>query len=266
MFARGNLPSDLSNKVMKLLSDFEKKFGEVVEREKLNRVVFPMFRNHNLFIGVDASNVHIVYTTEGVTSGIISSTQLDLRNHGNLTKEQIVSSCIQELGYKDIHYFSFSISLLDADTKSRDVAFEKVSNEYIEERIRPLILLSRLGLNESFIYLQSAQSRFDTRTPSGYSECKADCRNALMSALKALSGTENVREAVRILGKKEVIGEREEEFIKSLENLLVKLTGVLSKKGPHPPMPTEEEAEFALRMTYAVLNYLAKRVIRKTSI
>lgn len=62
-----------------------------------------------------------------------------------------------------------------------------------------------------------------------------------MSALKALSGTENVREAVRILGKKEVIGEREEEFIKSLENLLVKITGVLSKKGPHPPMPTEEE-------------------------
>ena len=265
MFARGNLPSDLSSKVMKLLSDFEKKFGEVVEREKLNRVVFPMFRNHNLFIGVDASNVYIVYTTEGVTSGIISSTQLDLRNRGNLTKEQIVSSCIQELGYKDIHYFSFSISLLDADTKSRDVAFEKVSSEYIEERIRPLILLSKLGLNESFIYLQSAQSRFDTKTPSGYSECKVDCRNALISALKALTGTENVREAVRILGKKEIIGEREEEFIESLENFLVKLIGVLSKKGPHPPMPTEEEAEFALRMTYAVLDYLAKRVIIKTS-
>ena len=265
MFSKGNLPSDLSNKVMKLLSEFEKKFGEIVDKERLNRVMFAMFRNHNLCIGVDASNVHIVYTTEGVTSGIISSTELDLRNRGNLTKEQIVSACIQELGYKDIHYFSFSTSLLDANTKSRDIAFERVSNEYVEERIRPLILLSKLGLNESFTYLQSAQSRFDTKTPSGYSECKTGCRNALISALKALSGTENVREAVRILGKKEIIGKREEELIESLENFLVKLIGVLSKKGPHPPMPTEEEAEFALRMTYAVLNYLAKMVIRKTS-
>lgn len=265
MFASGNLPSDLSNSVMKMLSEFEKKFGEIVDKERLNKAVFPMFRNHNLFIGVDASNVHIVYTTEGVTSGIISSTELDLRNRGNLTREQIVSVCIRELGYKDIHYFGFSVGLFDADVESRDVAFESASREYIEERIRPLILLSRLGLNESFAYLQSAQSRFDTKTPSGYSECKTGCRNALISALKALSGTENVRKAVRMLGKKDVIGEREEELIESFEDFLAKLVGVLSKKGPHPPMPTEEEAEFALRMTYAVLDYLAKRVIKKTS-
>lgn len=264
MLSNSNLPSDLSSKVMNLLSEFEKKFGEVVEKQKLNKAMFPMFRNHNFFIGVDASNVYIIYTTEGVTSGFISSTERDLRDHGNLTEEQIISLCVQELGYKDIHPFSFSASLLDADTKSREVALEKISGEYIEQRIRPLILLRKLGLNESSTYLRSAQSRFDTKTPSGYSECKASCRNALISALKALSGSDNVREAVRMLGKKGIIGEREEELITAFENLLAKMHGVLSKKGSHPPMPTEEEAEFALRMTYGVIDYLAKRMIRKT--
>ena len=123
-------------------------------------------------------------------------------------------------------------------------------------------MYTKLGLDESFAYLQSAQSRFDTKTPSGYSEYKTDCRNALISALNALSGTENVREAVRTLGNKGILGRREEELIESFTNLLVRLIGVLSKKGPHPPMPSEEEAEFALRMTYALLNYLAKRALR----
>jgi len=261
-----NLPEDFKNKVDKLLGEFEKTFRETVDKEKLNKTAFPVFRNHNLFIGIDATKVHMVYTTEGVTSGIVSVTETDLRTRGNWTREQIARACVNELGFKDIHYFSFPVSLLEADDESRRSSFERVTRQYIEERIRPLVLLNKLGLNESFIYLQNAQSRFEARTPSGYSDCKANCRNALISALRALSGTKNVREAVKELARKGIIGEREEELIESFENLLVKLMGVLSKKGPHPPMPSGEEAEFALRMTNAVLDYVAKRAISMTSL
>lgn len=260
-----DLPEDLKNKVDKLLSEFEKTFRETIDKEKLNKAAFPVFRNHNLFIGVDATKVHMVYTTEGVTSGIVSATETDLRTRGNLTRKQIARACVNELGFKDIHYFSFPVNLLDADEESRHGSFERVARQYIEERIRPLILLNRLGLNEAFAYLQNAQSRFETRMPSGYSDCKANCRNALVSALRVLSGTENVRKAVKELAREGIIGEREKELIASFENLLVKLMGMLSKKGPHPPMPSEEEAEFALRMTNAVLNYLAKKAIGMTS-
>ena len=100
-------------------------------------------------------------------------------------------------------------------------------------------------------------------TPEGYSNCKTDCRNAVISALSSLSGTEDIRKAVKILGKKGIIGGREEELITAFENLLAKMKDVLSKKGPHPPMATEEEdAELALNITQALLTYLAKRALR----
>jgi len=81
--------------------------------------------------------------------------------------------------------------------------------------------------------------------------------------LSSLSGTEDVRKAVKILGKKGIIGAREEELITAFENLLAKMKAVLSKKGPHPPMATEEEdAELALNITRALLTYLTKRTLR----
>jgi len=225
-----------------------------------------MFRFHHIFIGVDASWVHLVYTTEGVSSPVVALTIRDLRSQGILTQEQVCSACVNQLGFKDISlYFSFPIGLLDVDEKTRKLFLEQASNRFIESQMRQIANFKKLGLTEAFRYLQNAQQRFYTRTPEGYSNCKTDCRNAIDSALSSLSGTSDIREAVKILGKKGVIGRREEELITAFESLLAKMKGVLSKKGPHPPMATEEEdAELALNITQALLNYLAKRALRTT--
>ena len=261
-----NLPQEEAQKVHSLLEEFERTFGENVNSKGLNPNLFPMFRFHHTFIGVDASKIHLVYTTEGVSSPVVALTIRDLRDQGELTQEQVCGACVNELGFKDISsYFSFLVGLLDVDEKTRKLFLEQVSNQFIEAQMRQIVKIQKLGLTEAFRYLQNAQQRFYTRTPEGYSNCKTDCRNAVISALFSLSGSEDVRRAVRILGKKGFIGGREEELITGFESLLAKMKDVLSKKGPHPPMATEEEdAEFALNLTQALLNYLAKRALRTT--
>jgi len=262
-FVSSNIPNDLSPKINTLLGEFTAVAKEYLQNQSLNLLLMPMFKNHNQFIGIDTSTLHVIYTTEGVTSGIVSGVERDLRNRGSLSQQQIVESCVRELGYKDIHYFAFPISLLDRAADTRRPYLEQFVRQYIQERIRPLIILDKLGLSESFRYLQNARARFDTKTAEGYSDCKANCRNALISALKTLTGEENIREAVKELGKQGILGKREKEFIESFGDFLGKLYSLASKKGPHPPLTAEEdEAELVLSVTTSILNYVANRAVK----
>ncbi len=200
-----DLPQEKAQKVHALLEEFERTFGEKVDSKKLNPNLFPMFRFHHTFIGVDSSTIHLVYTTDGVSSPVVALTIRDLRNKGILAQEQVCSACVNQLGFRDIYYFSFPIGLLDVDEKTRKLFLEQASNQFIKAQMHQIANIEKLGLTEAFRYLQNAQQRFYTRTPEGYSNCKTDCRNAVISALSSLSGTEDVRKAVKILGKKGII-------------------------------------------------------------
>jgi len=124
-------------------------------------------------------------------------------------------------------------------------------------------ILDKLAFSESYQYLENAKARLETKTAEGYSDCKANCRNALMSALKTLTGKEEVREAAKELGNQGILGKREQEFIESFVELLVKLHGLASKKGPHPPMTREaDDAELVLGITTNILNYVINQAIK----
>lgn len=128
----------------------------------------------------------------------------------------------------------------------------------------PPAVLDKLAFSESYQYLENAKARFDTKSAVGYSDCKANCRNALMSALKTLTGKEEVREAAKELGNQGILGKREQEFIEGFVELLVKLHGLASKKGSHPPMTREaDDAELVLSITTSVLNYVTNQAIRQ---
>lgn len=125
-------------------------------------------------------------------------------------------------------------------------------------------VLDESSLSEAYQYLENAKDRFDTKSATGYSDCKVNCRNALMSTLTTLTGTEEVREAAKELGKQGILGKREEEFIESFSDLLVKLHGLSSKKGAHPPMTREEDdAKLALGITKSIISYITNQATRR---
>lgn len=126
-----------------------------------------------------------------------------------------------------------------------------------------LAIPDKLAFSESFQYLEDAKARFDTKSAVGYSGCKANCRNALMSALKILTGKEEISEAARELVRQGILGKREKEFTETFSKLLVILHGLDSKKGSHPPMTrSEDDAELALSITTSVVNYLINQSTR----
>lgn len=127
----------------------------------------------------------------------------------------------------------------------------------------PSVVLDKLAFRESYQYLENAKDRFNTKTAEGYSDCKANCRNALISSLTTLTGKEKIGEAVEELRKGGILGKREEEFIECFDKLLGILYGLDSKKGSHPPMTrNEDDAEFALSITTSTVNYVINQATR----
>lgn len=109
--------------------------------------------------------------------------------------------------------------------------------------------MTNLGLKEAAEYLRNARERYESGEPTGFADCKTNCRNALFSVVKNMTGKENIKEGLHLLAEDGMIGEREEELIEAFENFLVKFKGFLSKKGPHPPLAAREDAELSLKIT-----------------
>lgn len=139
----------------------------------------------------------------------------------------------------------------------------KEIHEAIKDSKSSLATLDKLVFTESYRYLKHAEDVLNTKTAEGYSDCKTNCRNAFVSALTTLTGKQNIREAVKELRTQGILGEREEEFIESFGEMLVKLYGLASKGGPHPPMTTEkDDAELVLSITASIVSYVTNRATR----
>lgn len=152
--------------------------------------------------------------------------------------------------------------------RASDGAYIELDNREIREVIghnqRPPIVLDKLAFSESYQYLEDAKARFDTKSAVGYSGCKANCRNALMSALKILTDKEKISEAARELVRQGILGKREKQFTEAFSKLLVILHGLDSKKGSHPPMTRKEgDAELALNLTTSVISYITNQATRQ---
>ena len=131
-------------------------------------------------------------------------------------------------------------------------------NRPIEERE-----IDRYSFDEAHRYLRNAKRRIKNKTPEGYSDCKANCRNALMSTLQTLTGKEKVKEATKELINQGLLGERETEFTENLEKLIATLHGLDSKKGSHPPMTrSESDAELALNLTRDIVEYIINQATK----
>jgi len=149
--------------------------------------------------------------------------------------------------------------VLDLYEKSKAVKITVITPYSTIEVNRPIEEVVREGypFNEAHRYLKNAKRRIKAKTPEGYSDCKANCRNALDSMLQALTGKEKVREAIKELHIQRILGEREEEFVKTFGDLLIILHRIDSKKGSHPPMTRNvHDAKLALNLTEGILEYI----------
>jgi len=203
-------------------------------------------------------------------------------NGGWATIRREPQTCFQEQGYKcewpengQVYFlFTRSSSVMEGDriawregTGQKDewvVTGINPTNQYVRCEVRRPratdqsidYLLRSASLNNAAEYMSNARQRLDEGTDTGWSDCVANCRNALQEVISALTGERNLSEGLRKLKDFCNLGEKEAEYIKSMERLFLASRDVLSKSGAHPPMPGQQFAIFALGLTTETLRFI----------
>jgi len=242
------------------LSEFQRRFLDE-HRKVLRESGLPprctLFgQPHDSIVTMDQANVTILASKGTATDTSSTDIYRDFSSRGTVSSQELIRSAAGELGWEGVVSVQFPRILLDAPEEIQRAEFTRVAQQVVAEIRRRQQLASTLGITESLEYLANARERFEAGGSTGFSDCKANCRNALVSLLGGLTGTENVRKAVKTLHKEGLLGKRETEVVETLEAFVKKLHDQASKTGAHPPMATEEDALLTLRLTEAVAQYL----------
>jgi len=245
-----------------LVKIYEKELRQFISTFNIPVQHFPILMPHNLVIVVDDDNIHIAISTDNASRGVESTKFVDYRGEQKVTKNGFMNSCRSQLGLTNLFYLSFPTSHLknieEAKIKIKQDA-EKEAHQFKKQ----INLMLSSGLKDSFDFLDNAKNRYNSNRPEGFGDCKANCRKALISAIKSLTGQENINEGLKILNKEKFFGKREKELIDTFGKFLSKLHGLQSKGGPHIPNPTQQDALFVLHLTQVTIEYLAQLKITK---
>lgn len=247
---------DINNRLHLILGTYESSLREETQRARVPIANFPILRPHNRFVGVDSGTIHIVLSLKDTSPTSRQEIFRDLRARGGLNPQSLVDACRREFGFEDIQYLSFPEPFLvmpEQALKEKIRAFASSEVMTTQKRIAELL---QAGFQESYQYLQNARIRLSSGTPEGFADCIANCRNSLVSAVKAVTGQESIRNGIKEMAKQGYFGEREQELFEAMEYFMAKLYNMLSKAGPHPPMPSRLQAEFALGLTDVSLTFL----------
>jgi hypothetical protein len=219
-------------------------------------------RHHDAIIAITSSSLVVVAAKGTSTDGSSTDRYLGFSSQPEVTRTELMRSAAREFGWQDMASLEFSLGLLEAaEDQQRDEA-RRVSEIMVDQMRGKQKVAKALGVTEALTYLDNARSRFEAGGASGFSDCKANCRNAILSLVRGLTGTDNLRNGVKKLDKEGLLGGREAEVVKAIEDLVAKLHGLASKTGTHPPMATEEDARFALALAEATVQYLVRTVAK----
>lgn len=256
--------SDEENKrLLLVIGCYSDSVREKAQKLKVPIQYFPILRPHNRFIGLDSSRIHVVLSFKDATPSSMDERIKDFRAKGVLDPQALINACTRDLGYTDITYLSFPSEFFGLPEEELKERLEKIADGEVNKVYSELSLLNQAGLTEAFEYLSSARTRLNSGQATGFGDCKSNCRNALVSAIKAITGQEKVRDGIKVMSQEGYFGEREEDFFLALEKMLSAIYQVQTKKGPHIPMPVYLEAEFCLRLTEASIDFLARSKLAK---
>jgi hypothetical protein len=116
-------------------------------------------------------------------------------------------------------------------------------------------LLRSASMQEAADYLRNASQRLAEGTAVEWSDCVANCRNALQTAVGQLTGEGHLPAGVKKLKEVCGFGDRELEYVQAVDALLLASKNLLSKSGAHPP-PDYHFAAFAMDQTVATLRFI----------
>ena len=130
-------PTEENNRKMnKVWESFVKTAETVLAEKGLNKAGFFVFRPHNLFMGFDRSNIFFVLSFSNAVMGMKMVHQTDLTRYGNVTLDQVIQSCRNEIGFQSPVGLVFPKSLFDMNDPELSEAILPMVNEIITKAIK----------------------------------------------------------------------------------------------------------------------------------
>lgn len=253
---------ELQAKLQRFYPPFLQMFRKVCLENNINPRVAIFGMPHDSVVAVDKTRIIILAGKGTATDSGSTDRFMDLTDKSPVEIPRLQEEVSRLLGLSNTAVLVYDRALLDRPEGDHEIEFRADALGLIrnlQDRVRQI---ESLGIKEAMTYLENAKQRFNAGNPEGYSDCKANCRNALISLCKTLGGTERIRDAIPKMGKAGLIGEREGEVILALTDLAAKLHGQASKKGTHPPLAERDEAQFTLKVTDALIELITSSAMR----
>lgn len=161
---------------------------------------------HDALLAVDKTSVIIIASKGSATGSASMMFYEDLSSRGEVNTNDVLRATSRDLGWSNQIDLRFNRTLLNAPEQKKQREFLKVIQNIINQIKQKSERVEKLGIGEAQTYLDNAEARFRDGTPEGFGDCISNCRNALLSLLKSLTGTDRVNDAVKILRKKGFLG------------------------------------------------------------
>ncbi|HLW59607.1 MAG TPA: hypothetical protein VKV57_06730 [bacterium] len=185
----------------------------------------------------------------------------DARNQSDVDPQIVMREVQREFGFQNPFLIAFPRTAVNATGKIRRDAVEAVAQRLTRDIIMLHELSSKLGITEAVTYLTNARRRFEEGTAEAMGDVKTNCRNAIESLIRTITGTTNFAKGKQALVKQGIFNQHEAAFVDALASLLEAFFNVTSRPGSHPPLPSREDASFVLQVTEATVQYVAQRAL-----
>ena len=137
------LTPELSREINQILGKYIKRYGELLDEKKLIRTNFALFKPNNRFITIDEKTIHFIFSFNNAIPGMSNVSMSDLTEFGKVHPQELISASQQQLGFKEIHYFSLPRELIEMDEETKIEAIDKICNEHLDREFKQLIRQTR---------------------------------------------------------------------------------------------------------------------------
>jgi len=136
------------------------------------------------------------------------------------------------------------------------ISFEPLWDDYIQKIERRKEILETLNSEDIFHHLEEAYRLLECESPVDWGNAKGQARKALESLALGITGKTRVKELAKELQIRNLLGERETEWIERFSDFLGSTYSLGSKKGGHKPDPSQSDAKFFVGVANAVVEYV----------
>lgn len=138
----------LKGRLGRILSRYKAILRDELASRQLSPAAFSLFRPYNLFQAVDRSQIHLVFSFDRASEGMVHVRSTDLSEFGEVPGPDLLARVQHELGYRQVVYLCFPRSYVDLADSELEKRLRVDVQRNIEEELQHIVRQTQALLPE----------------------------------------------------------------------------------------------------------------------